>query len=275
MSILNKFWKKKHKLAEEDKQKLERRGSFLAFVLLETPSWNKSQFIEDFKADWGISVSEEGDDASKEEYKDILMFSINTQRVVISYIDMPVPLQEAEQNASMNYMWKEAAEVTKKHQAHIMVALLGDHKDILDDGRLYVKVITSLCKQKNVLGINTNGIVYQPEFYTEMAGLMRTDEEIPLFNLVWFGLYQTEKGISSYTIGLNQFGLDEIEVLDVQDNPAEVRDFVVDMANYVVENDVILHDGETIGFSAEQKLPITRSEGVFTEGFTLKIGYGK
>ena len=36
---------------------------------------------------------------------------------------------------------------------------------------------------------------------------------------------------------------------------------------------VVLRDGETLGFTAEQKLPITRSKGVSLDGVTLKIGY--
>jgi len=31
--------------------------------------------------------------------------------------------------------------------------------------------------------------------------------------------------------------------------------------------------GETVGFSAEQKLPITRSQGIMVQGMSLKIGY--
>ncbi len=46
------------------------------------------------------------------------------------------------------------------------------------------------------------------------------------------------------------------------------------LVSYVLGQDVTLNDGETIGFSAEQKLPITRSEGVSLPGMTLKIGYG-
>ena len=42
--------------------------------------------------------------------------------------------------------------------------------------------------------------------------------------------------------------------------------------NYVVANNVTLHDGETLGFTAEQKLSITRSKGVATEEESLKIG---
>ena len=62
-------------------------------------------------------------------------------------------------------------------------------------------------------------------------------------------------------------------MLDSQATPAELREFLMDIALYIVEQDVTLRDGETIGFSAEQKLPITRSEGVYLPDDTLKIKF--
>ena len=41
----------------------------------------------------------------------------------------------------------------------------------------------------------------------------------------------------------------------------------------VIEYDVTLNYGETIGFSAEDKHAITRSEGAALPGMTLKIEY--
>lgn len=276
LNYLKDYWKKQAEYAGEDEERNKNRGAFLAFVLLGEKSWDKEQFKKDFEADWGIQIQEDKEESDNEKYKDVMLFHVGTQLVTIGFMDFPVPNQEAEQNASMNYMWREAREVTAKHEAQILVSVMGEHADIFEDSRLYVKAVNSMCRQKNVLGVNANGIVYQPEFYTEMAGLLKNHpKEVPLFNLIWFGLAQTEKGVSGYTVGMYQFGKDEIEVLDVQNQPSEIRDFVINMASYVVENDVTLRDGETIGFSAKQKLPITRSEGVFTEGMTLKIGYGK
>ena len=43
--------------------------------------------------------------------------------------------------------------------------------------------------------------------------------------------------------------------------------------SYVPEYDVMLQDGEIIGFSADKKYTITCSEGVSLPGMTLKICY--
>ena len=57
--------------------------------------------------------------------------------------------------------------------------------------------------------------------------------------------------------------------------PEELRDFLASLASYVLACDVTLQDGETIGFSADDKHTITRSPGVSLpeEQMTLKISY--
>ena len=72
---------------------------------------------------------------------------------------------------------------------------------------------------------------------------------------------------------MRAFGRDEMGVLDVRAEPQELRDYLLNLAYYVLDGDVVLRDGETLGFTAEQKLPITRSKGVSLDGVTLKIGY--
>ena len=55
------------------------------------------------------------------------------------------------------------------------------------------------------------------------------------------------------------FGKEEMEVLNTDAEPEELRDFLASLASYVLACDVTLQDGETIGFSADDKHTITRS----------------
>lgn len=49
--------------------------------------------------------------------------------------------------------------------------------------------------------------------------------------------------------------------MDVAANPGEVREFLLNIVAYVLEGNVTLQHGETLGATAEQKLAITRSPG--------------
>ena len=130
------------------------------------------------------------------------------------------------------------------------------------------------CKQKYATGVYTSGVVFEPRFYEGLADMLKKDE-LPIFNWVWFGLYRSEGGLNGYTYGMDVFGKEEMEVSNTDAEPEELRDFLASLASYVLACDVTLQDGETIGFSADDKHTITRSPGVSLpeEQMTLKIGY--
>lgn len=44
-------------------------------------------------------------------------------------------------------------------------------------------------KQPAALGIYTDGAVFEPDFYRQFS-LMLKENELPLMNWIWFGLYQ-------------------------------------------------------------------------------------
>lgn len=55
-------------------------------------------------------------------------------------------------------------------------------------------------------------------------------------------------GLNGYTYGMDVFGKEEMEVLNTDAEPEELRDFLASLASYVLACDVTLQDGETIVF---------------------------
>ncbi|WP_332646022.1 DUF4261 domain-containing protein [Lysinibacillus sp. 54212] len=259
---------------EETETQDKDSGIFNGFILLNSSECDLEAIKSNLSNDWNISSSMvEDEENSKESKEGTLVFEVDDCLLAVSFVDAPVPDGEAEHFAQGNYLWKEAVEVTKTHVAQIILAVFTRSGSPLDSGKLFTKLAASCLKLPNAIGIYTCGTVFQPEMYLDMAEVMKDDDMIPLLNLVYFGLVGTETGLDGYTYGLKALGKDEIEILDSQVSPAELRDFLLDISGYIVEENVTLRDGETIGFSAEQKLPISRSEGVYVDGDTLKIEY--
>lgn len=256
--------------ADEEETAQDSKGAFAGFVLLSKGKWDKAQFIRDMKEKWDITVEEDDEDKSD----DALVFDVGDMIAAVSLMPAPIPDGEAETNAENNYMWPEAVEVAKAHKAHIMVAVLGKEEDVLEEGKLYTKLVAACCRQKYATGVYTSGVVFEPRFYEGFADMMRKDE-LPIFNWIWFGLYRSEGGMNAYTYGMDVFGKDEMEVLNADAEPGDLRDFLASLVSYVLEGDVELHDGETIGFAADDIHAITRSPGVSLpeEQMTLKISY--
>ncbi len=256
----------------EAEDESDHTGVFTGFVLLSKAEWDKKQFIRDMKEKWDIAVDEY--DASEEKDDDALVFEVGDMVAAVSLATYPIPNGEAELNAENNYMWEDAVKVAREHCAHIMVAVLGKEENLLEKGKLYTKVVAACCRQEYATGIYTSGVVFEPRFYEGFADMMQ-DGELPIFNWIWFGLWRNENGMNGYTYGMDMFGKDEMEVLGTDAKPSDLRDFLANLVSYVLENDVELHDGETIGFAADDKHTITRSPGISLpeEQMTLKISW--
>ena len=246
----------------------EAAGTFCGSVLLSEDEWDKDKLISDLQAYWGIELPKE--DTEDED----TIVNFDKCRIVISKFPAPVPNEEAEINAENNWMWEEAVEVTKTHKAHIVVAILGDEEDLKSRGLLYTKIMATCCKQEKAIGVFTSGVVFEPSYYMNAAEMIR-DGELPIFTWVWFGLYRTENGLSTYTYGMKAFGKYELEILDADEEVGKLLSFISAIASYILQDDVEFKDGETIGLSEEDIHQITLSKGVALPEKTLKISYEK
>ena len=165
--------------------------------------------------------------------------------------------------------------MAQEHKAQVIVAVLGGQNSPLDAATLYVKISSSTLKQPNATGIYTSGSVQHPGVYMDLAKHYISNGDIPIQNLIYFGFYSNDNGqtVSAYTFGLKTLDKNEIEVINSSHTRDELFEFFHNIIFYILENDVELKDGETIGFTEDQKLPITLSKSDILEFETLKIGY--
>lgn len=245
--------------------------AFTGFVLLNEAKFDRDKFLKDLKEDWKITLDLSKEDKSKE--KDMLVGDINGIMVAVALMPAPIPNNEAVDNAKTNYRWKDAVKVAEEHKAHILVSLLGE-PNLVEGAKLYTKIISALIKQENCTGINVLGTVLNPDMYRDFTRYYEENDMFPVENMIFIGLYGSEEEkINAYTYGMEGFGKKEMEILSSSQSPEDVYYFLQGVADYVITSDVILQDGETIGFSAEQKIPISQSKGIAVNGITLKLGY--
>ena len=258
-------------MAKETDERKENAGMFINYVLLSEAKWDKAALLRELKETWSIEDdSPENDD--KEDDDNTFVISYKGAMIAASLMPGPIPDSEAENAAAMNFLWPAGKDIVKQHKAHILVAQLGKELTPIESGVMLVKAVVSACKQEGVLGIYTGDVVLEPTYYLKFAEKINEDE-FPITNLVWVGLHKNEKGLCGYTAGMRNFGYDEMEVLNSSAEPMELLDFLTSIANYVILEDEILQDGETIGFTADQQLAITKSKGFAVEGDSLKIEY--
>ncbi len=299
MNYLKDYWKSIARAEDEKEEREANADGFMGFALLENAEWNYEEFEEIFAKDWGIVLVEENENVgaadtqnidndvvqnadifkdeitneNNKENVDTKIYAVGPMRLIISYMGFCIPEGEAEYNAQFNYMWKEAVDTTKKHKAHVLVTVVSD-TGIKERGILFAKAIASSCKMNNVIGIYENEVVYEPDFLIRASEMIK-DGTIPLFNLIWFGISSNENGISVYTCGMSSFGRDEMEIIDSKKKPSELRDILINLAGYVINEDIILYDGDTLGLRPGEKAKFKMSEGVNVRGYSLKVDITK
>lgn len=271
---IRKYWMERAKEQEKGSGSTESmRGGFVGFVLLAEPEFDVDQFCAVLREDWGIECPEDAGNPGGGDDGITVVFEESGMMASVGLMETKVPNGEAEYWANSNFMTRErSVAAARDHKAHLLVAVLGRGHTPLEAGELFVKVASSCLKTPNALGIYDCGTVWLPEHFIESAMVMK-EGEAPLADLVFIGLYQNEKGVSSWTNGLRSFGKEELEILESSQAPSEVYDLMWNVSAYLIKEGAVLRDGETIGFTAEQKLKMTVSKGVYVEGQSVKIGF--
>ena len=245
-------------------------STFVGFVLLERADFDAEKYVKDLKKDWGIDY-----DFEITHDNNTIIADNNGMILTASLMPAPIPDNEAIEQAKTNYRWDGAVEAAERHKAHLLVSVInrGD-MDNIEGAKHYVKLLANATKQEGCLGINILGTVIHPQMYYDFAKLYDENDDFPIENIVYIGLYGDENNtVSGYTYGLEQFGKKEIEIIKSSEEAEEVYNFLASISDYIITSDVVLNDGETIGFSEEQKIQISVSEGIALDGETVKLGF--
>ena len=216
-------------------------STFVGFVLLDEVRFDAEKYVKNLKEDWGMSY-----DFEITHDNSTIIADNNGMILTASLMPAPIPDNEAVEQAKTNYRWEKAVEAAEKHKAHLLVSVInrGD-VDNIEGAKHYVKLLANATKQEGCLGINILGTVIHPQMYY----------------------------VSGYTYGLEQFGKKELEIIKSSEEAEEVYNFLASISDYIITSDVVLNDGETIGFSEEQKIQISVSEGIALDGETVKLGF--
>ena len=245
-------------------------STFVGFVLLERADFDAGKYIKDLKEDWNLDY-----DFEITQEDNTIIADYNGMIMTASLMPAPIPDNEAVEQAKTNYRWDGAVEAAERHKAHLLVSVInrGD-MDNIEGAKHYVKLLANATKQEGCLGINILGTVIHPQMYYDFAKLYDENDDFPIENIVYIGLYGDENNtVSGYTYGLEQFGKKELEIIKSLEEAEEVYNFLASISDYIITSDVVLNDGETIGFSEEQKIQISVSEGIALDGETIKLGF--
>jgi hypothetical protein len=250
-------------------KKSESSKNILGMVLLEEPnSLDIKKVVIELREKWNLKVDD------NETSNEASVLEINGYKVAIANMNVAIPGDEIETTAEYNYLWKNAKEEATKHKGHIILSIMNAGKNPVEENKLYTKIASTVLNNSKSIGIYIGGrtLLLKKDFYQSLTNEM-SDESLPLYNWIYFGL-RTENGKNSmYTYGLADFNKTEIEIIETTHSREEINEMMLNLVNYILVSDVTLKNGETIGFTEEQKLKITISKGKFIDGKTIKVEF--
>lgn len=243
------------------------------FVLLDANEWDASQYVSDLAKEWDIVIPENAVTDS------VISADIDRFRVSIFLIPQPIPEEEVVNNAKHNYMWDNAVAVALMHQAHLCIAVMDKGKGKgkinrnkqIEAAKLLTKLTDAALKQKHATAVAGAGTVIDPKIYTMVAQSIR-ENELPIFDWVWFGVYPTEKEPIVYTFGMFQFGHQDIEVIGTPDNNLqEMLDYLTSVAGYILDIGATIRPGDIVDGPDGTPLRVTEKDGVASDKKVLGI----
>lgn len=247
---------------------------FLAsFLLLSRPQWDMAQFARDLLEQWGIRDGE-GHPPSRDPVHRLTM-NVKSMELTVIFDPEPFPHKEPLRNAEFNYLWDGAVDAVRRQKACVLVGVKGGKASQVERGKLLVKAVATASRQESVLAIWNGEMVFGPFFYRESAELMSSGI-LPVEDWIWVAFRASGDSIfDAFTVGMHFFGKEEIEILNAVADPEELRNFLLDMAADILENNTKYSEGDVIKFDGKEIRVAERSPGVNlpSQVTTLKIAW--
>ncbi len=193
---------------------------------------------------------------------DTVTFTLCGETGFVSLMPAPVPWSDLEGPCVTSLYWREAAAVLKPHAAHVIVSIMPRTDDL--SMVLWAILLTKLTSSvalalgSHALGIYwpTGTLVQSVPFFLESAHKIAPDC-LPLELWIEFRLQLLPAvACNVLTTGLDIFGLPEIEVINSKRKPQQVLPFVINLAEYLLQNGPVIKAGDTVGEDADQKITV-------------------
>jgi Domain of unknown function (DUF4261) len=206
-------------------------------------------------------------------------FFVGDEILVLALMPAPYPAAELEGPIATSWMWpgNTPIEAVKRHRSHLLVTMTGGSADPVRR-RLILTAVTALAaKQPGVMAVywGEAALVIYPPLFIDMAQEMDSPEAPPLYLWVDLRAFRNADGTTGlFTTGLSSLGHMEIEIPRIAMAPGDLREWVLNIMSYLLDNGPVLKDGQTIGRSAEeQQLRIRHSPSTFGHpGKVIRLG---
>jgi Domain of unknown function (DUF4261) len=234
-------------------------------------AFDAKTFLADLGTEWKLKTD------SISQKAQTLVFSTGKITVSVSNMDYPLPPADIAAAAEISWLWKTAETDAARHKSYLLISVIGTPGQSVKLYKLFTTVAACALENTNSSGIYLQNqyLLLSKGYFTEAAKNM-SDENLPVYLWVYFGILQENGQNSGYTYGLKEFGMQEFEIVNSGRSLQEVHACIVDATQLILKTNRRLQDGEEVtGGDGEvaQKIKVKLSNGTFLEGQTLKLAF--
>ncbi len=245
----------------------------LAMVALgDKPQVSGAAIAKDLAATWP-SLPKATEMGQKEA---TLTFSLGQAIVAIGLMPAPIPWSDLEGPCATSWLWPKAAEELRKHKQHLIVTVMGE-QPVIEQCKLLTQVVAAIlatCPQAIGVYWGSATLVIPNSLFRDFATEMLPDS-LPIPIWVDFRAGPGDGGkMDGFTAGMKALGHMEIETLNSPESPGDLRERLMDLCGYLLQNGPVIKDGHTVGQSAEEKIRVVFSPSSFGhEGQVMRLDY--
>lgn len=169
---------------------------------------------------------------------------------LLAHMPAPIPNGEAEEYADRNFLWPDGRTEVAGHRSHVVVTTLNmETISPVQSAMIVSRLALVALRLFDGIGVYWGGAsVCNSRSVFESFCEDMTEEDLPV--ILWLR-YQvvraTDDSIGVYTLGMQQFGLMDIEVDRCTMNVRDLFEFVSNYALYLIQSGPVISDGDTVG----------------------------
>ena len=249
---------------EDDYNEDEDQDSEIIIGMLlfnEGETYSLNQVADHLKNNWKVNVT------SVSGNEEAAVVVADGESFTFMYIPEAIPHEDLEEAAESAYYWPDAAESIANHNAHLIVSVMTNDTGDLNQHKIYTKVISSVFETSNAIAVfqDDRNLMVPKEMFVNAAAVLK-EHKIPLSLWVYIGTEQTDEGNCAYTLGLSAFNKAEFEVINSEKSIQDIYYNLANISLYVISKDVYFEDGDTFGYSEDQKISLFATDGEYIDG---------
>ena len=213
--------------------------------------------------------------AKEQQWQDNnLVFDFRDAMIAVAMMPGPIPWPELEGPCATSWWWPEATEKMRPHKFCVLVSILGGTIPPVERRVILTRVVSAVARHTDAVGVvwSEGTLVHEPSAFVEQAeGVSATQIPGPLWIDVRVEKNDDDESLRCFTTGLEPLGFAEIEVPRASLEPQDLLEFIGDTACYIVNNNMPIKDGETLGRTAQEKFKVRYGKSMFERGRVMKI----